>query len=941
MTKPKELGQVAFSAARQGSGEATDTLSILAIPHTAKPNDLLMSLSGSKHGLSRAEAEARLARHGPNEMPKAKPPSIINVFIHQFASPLIYILVAAAAFSILIQEWSDAIFIGVVLLVNAIIGTIQEFSAQRAAAALAQLVTTNCRVIRDSDTYEIDARELVPGDIVLLESGDSVPADIRLFASHDLEIDESLLTGESVAVAKNDMQLLPDDCALGDRVNMGFAGTLVNCGRGSGIVVGTGIHTELGTIAEAVLNKPAPKAPLMVRMEAFTQKVAIVVACATLVMAAVSLARGMPAGEIFMLAVALAVSAIPEGLPVALTVALAISMHRMTKRNVIVRRLVAVEALGSCTYIATDKTGTLTENKLTARRIVLPDNSQWEISGDSSTPEGSISPLSNTASIDSCDNGLIDRLCQSAVLANEAFLGHRDGGWVHYGDAVDVALLVMAHKLGTIRTEALTTNPELDTIPFESERQFSASLNDVSGVGYAFVKGAAEKLLPLCSHMAGSNRGEPPIQKGEPHQDPPIDSAKIEAQALALAKQGYRVIALAEGVVNSDQASSSFDEDQLHDLTLVGLVGMIDPLREEAKEAIAACHDAGVKVAMVTGDHPVTALSIAREATLAEGEQDIVTGPILKQAANDSTMDQQTSDASVFARVEPQQKLDIVESLQRNGHFVAVSGDGANDAPALRAAHVGVAMGKTGTDVARETAELVITDDNFASIVAGIEEGRIAYSNVRKVIFLLISTGAAEIMLFTIALITNLPLPLLAVQLLWLNLVTNGIQHVALAFEPGEGDELKHPPRDPQEPIFNRIMIERVVVSALVMGVMAFAIFQLLLNSGIAIDAARNSTLLLMVLFENVHVFNCRSENRSVFRHNLLRNPLLLFGTLTAQLIHIAAMYTPWLRDVLAVQPVSFDHWLELLLIALSLLIVMELHKWFRRRFVLKPFNSL
>ncbi|HEB28804.1 MAG TPA: HAD family hydrolase, partial [Porticoccus sp.] len=336
-----------------------------------------------------------------------------------------------------------------------------------------------------------------------------------------------------------------------------------------------------------------------------------------------------------------------------------------------------------------------------------------------------------------------------------------------------------------------------------------------------------------------------------------------------------------------------------------------------------------------TGDHPVTALSIAREATIADSEHDIVTGPELKKAANDAAVDQLTAEARVFARVEPQQKLDIVESLKRNGHFVAVSGDGANDAPALRAAHVGVAMGKQGTDVARETADLVITDDNFASIVAGIEEGRVAYANVRKVIFLLISTGAAEIVLFTLALMTNMPLPLLAVQLLWLNLVTNGIQDVALAFEPGEGNELKHPPRDPQEPIFNRIMVERVIVSALVMGVMAFVIFRALLDLGIDIDEARNSTLLLMVLFENVHVFNCRSETRSAFRHNLLRNPLLLFGTLTAQAIHIGAMYTPWLKDVLAVQPVSAEHWLELLALALSLLAVMELHKWFWRRFVL------
>ena len=920
-----------------------DQDSIMASPHCAEPEDLLATLSGSTHGLSQGEAENRLKIYGPNAMPKAKPPSIIQVFMHQFASPLIYILVAAAVFSIVIQEWSDALFIGAVLLVNAIIGTIQEFSAQRAAAALAQLVTTNCRVLRDGESYEIDARELVPGDIVLLESGDSVPADIRLLTCHDLEVDESLLTGESVAVTKNAGQPLEQDCALGDRVNMAFAGTLVNRGRGNGIVVGTATHTQLGLIAAAVLNKPSPKAPLMVRMEAFTHKVAIVVGCAALLMAAVSLARGMPPGEIFMLAVALAVSAIPEGLPVALTVALAISMHRMTKRNVIVRRLVAVEALGSCTYIATDKTGTLTENQLTVRRILLPDGSEWEVSGDSLMPEGSITPILPTT-IEQQNDTLIQRLCLTGVLVNEAFFGHRNDSWAHHGDAVDVALLVMAHKRGIVRPESLTTAPELATIPFESARQFSASLNLIEGVQHASVKGAIEKVLPLCSHMA------------IPGQDIPIDTTKLEAQSIALANQGCRVIALASGPITSSPITPSpstnnpsviegadelvFDEKQLTGLTLIGLVGIIDPLRPEAKTAIATCQEAGVKVAMVTGDHPLTALSIAKEATLPASERHVITGPKLAQAITPDAVDQLTVDAQVFARVEPQQKLDIVESLQRNGHFVAVSGDGANDAPALRAAHVGVAMGKTGTDVARETAELVITDDNFASIVAGIEEGRIAYANVRKVIFLLISTGAAEIVLFTLALITNLPLPLLAVQLLWLNLVTNGFQHVALAFEPGEGDELKHRPRDPQEPIFNRIMVERVIVAALVMGVTAFVLFQTLHNMGMDIDEARNSTLLLMVLFENVHVFNCRSETRSTFRHNLMRNPILLFGTLTAQLIHIGAMYTPWLKDVLAVQPVSPEHWLELLILALSLLVVMELHKWFRRQFSLKPSNT-
>jgi magnesium-transporting ATPase (P-type) len=411
-----------------------------------------------------------------------------------------------------------------------------------------------------------------------------------------------------------------------------------------------------------------------------------------------------------------------------------------------------------------------------------------------------------------------------------------------------------------------------------------------------------------------------------------LDSAAVEAQAKTLAGEGYRVIAMAYGDVEVTEGEE-FSHADLKNLTLIGLVGLIDPLRPEAKSAVAKCRAAGIQVAMVTGDHPITAFTIARELDLLEDESQVVTGAQLKAAASEKEIDQMTRGATVFARVEPKQKLDIVHSLQRNGHYVAVSGDGANDAPALRAAQVGVAMGKSGTDVARETADIIVTDDNFESIVDGVEEGRIAYANVRKVIFLLISTGAAELVLFVLSMITALPLPLLAVQLLWLNLVTNGIQDIALAFEPGEGGELRQPPRPPQEAIFNRIMLERVIISAIVIGVVAFGLFKYLLDQGFSLEQARNSTLLLMVLFENVHVFNSRSETLSVFRHNPLRNKLLLGGTIVAQLVHIGAMYTPWLGDVLGASPVSFSQWLTLLGLALSVLVVMELHKWFRSRF--------
>jgi len=888
-------------------------------PYALSSKAVLAALGSSFYGLTKNEVAAQFEKCGKNALPQAKMPGIGIVFLSQFASPLIYVLVAATVLSLLIKEWSDAAFISAVLIINAIIGTIQEYSAQRTAAALKELVRTRCKVLRDGDTYEINAEELVPGDIVLLKSGDKIPADMRLLTSHDLEVDESLLTGESLPVLKDSNTILAADIALGDRINMLFTGTLVGRGRAQGVVVSTALDTVLGRIASDVLLKPSPKAPLQVRMDIFTHRVAIFVGIAALIMFVVAVMHGTPLGEVFLLAVALAVSVIPEGLPVALTVALAIGMRKMVRRNVIVRRLVAVEALGSCTFIATDKTGTLTVNQLTARCITFPDGEQWEVSGEGIASDGAI--LTPRGVPTEKEHKLLERLCQVAVLTNEGFIGHSNSGWSCEGDAVDVAFLIMAHKVGISKVEATNTFPETDIIPYESERQFSASLNEMDGMQCAFVKGALERLLPMCTTMA------------TPGQNIAMQQTRIEQQAHEMAVSGYRVLALASGKIHLN-AGELFTEEHLHGLTLIGLVGIIDPLRSGAKSSIRACRQAGIEVAMITGDHPDTAFAIARELEMVEHAEHVVTGPELKRAFDSGEIDPLTRNARVFARVGPRQKLDIVQSLQRNGHFVAVSGDGANDAPALRTAQVGVTMGKSGTDVARETADLILTDDRFSSIVAGIEEGRIAYANVRKVIFLLISTGAAELVLFTLALMAGLPLPLIAVQLLWLNLVTNGIQDVALAFEPGEGDELSQPPRSPNEPIFNRLMVERVISSALVIGTVAFVVFQWLITRGFSLEEARNGTLLLMVLFENVHVFNCRSEVRSVFQHNPLRNPILLIGTATAQLVHIGAMYTPWISEVLHIQPISLEHWLELLGLALSVLVVMEFHKAIRRRFV-------
>ncbi|UOD50034.1 cation-translocating P-type ATPase [Orrella daihaiensis] len=894
---------------------------LLTSAHTESIQAILDKVESSPLGLDESVAQARQKTFGPNQLPEAVSPSIVSIFIRQFKSPLIYVLLLAGVISLAIEAFSDAAFIFVVLLINAGIGLFQEYRAEQSAQALKSLAAGHALVLRGGEVFDVDARILVPGDIVLVESGAKVPADLRLIDSHDLSVDESVLTGESAVAHKDATLSLTAETPLADRDNMLFAGSLVNTGRGRGVVTATGLNTELGKIATSVLGRVATKAPLIVRMEKFTHRITIVTGLVCVLLVGISVTQGASLTSMLLLAVALAVSAIPEGLPVALTVALSVGMERMAKRGVIVRRLVAVEALGSCTYIASDKTGTLTVNQLTVRQIQFPEQDQWGVSGEGLEPEGEIRA---TTSLDQASADLlVSNLAQTMTLPNEAVLSQRDGQWEGHGDSVDLALLVFAHKAGVSPTQCLNKCPEFAMIPYESERQFAASLNLVDGQLKVFVKGSLERLLPMCNTMRCAD--------GEKD----IDPQTITQQAFNLAARGYRVLAAANGLLDIEvnaNASHELTTEQLQGLCFVGLVAMSDPPRPEAAMAVANCRAAGITVAMVTGDHPQTALAIAREVGFADKPNEVVTGTQLQEAvsAGQDQFDVLCRGARVFARVEPQQKLQIVESLQRQGHFVAVTGDGANDAPALRAAQVGVAMGMRGTDVAKETSDIVITDDNFSSIVAGIEQGRLAYANVRKVIFLLISTGAAEVILFALALMAGLPLPLLAVQLLWLNLVTNGIQDIALAFEPTEGNELRQPPRPPNQGVFDKVMLQRMLLSAIAMGTVAFGTYYWLLKAGWSVEGARNLVLLLMVMFENLHAFNSRSETQSVFTMNPLKNKLLLFSVIAAQLLHVGAIYTPGLNEVLGLQAINWQEWAAMLVIALSLVLVNEAYKVWR-----------
>jgi Ca2+-transporting ATPase len=866
---------------------------------------------GHQQGITSGDAAARLLESGPNELPERKPPGLLRIFLSQFISPFIYVLFAAAVISYALGQTINSFFIFVVLLINALIGTIQEYSAEQAAAALRKMVPFRTTVVRDGKAVIINTADIVPGDYVLLVSGDRVPADIRIDTAQDLLVDESMLTGESMATVKDGSVRMPDDAPLSDRSDVCFAGTVIMSGRGEGAVFATGAETEIGKIAADFGAEDAVKPPLLQRIEAFTLRITYGILALVALILLITVIRGDDLAAVFMLGVALAVSAIPEGLPAAMTVALAIGMRRMAHHHVIIRRLLAVESLGSCTYIASDKTGTLTVNEMTVRRIVLPEGSAFDISGEGLDLHGRVTPPPGDE-----QQRRLDLLCHAGLLANEAELEQGKDGWTGQGDGVDVALLVLARKFGLQYEHERSVCQQLGSIPYESANAYSASVNRYAGGYEIFLKGSVERLLAMCSCA---------------HGEDPDAFQRIEEQANALAKSGYRVLALARRRVEIVPAEL---DEFLNDLEFIGMVGMIDPLRPEAITAVQSCKEARVKVAMITGDHPQTARALALQLGLADESMQPVTGPQIREASasGSAAMRRLVNSTRVFARIEPHQKKQIVEQLIEEGEFVAVTGDGVNDAPALSQAHVGIAMGMRGTDVARESADIIIADDNFSSIVEGIKQGRIVYSNIRKVIFLLISTGAAEITLILFSLMLGLPLPLFPLQLLWLNLVTNGVQHIALVMEAEEGHELKRPPRAPNEPIFNRLMIERVLVNAVVMGCLAFAVFTWQLNNGATESAARNMTLLLMVLFENVHVLNSRSETLSVFRQGVFSNRFLVVAILCAQAIHIGAMYTPGLREILQVEPVTLNQWMQLLLIALMLIVVDELHKYWHAR---------
>ena len=884
--------------------------------HSLEEEAVFQELRSRPDGLNDEEAVERLRFYGPNSLPVKAPPTVWAVLLHQVLNPLIFILLAAAVASAAIGEGTDAVFILIVIALNSGLGAYQEYQAEKSASSLQRLLKIKARVRRSGQERQIPSEEVVPGDIVLLESGNKSPADLRLLQARNLAADESFLTGESVAAEKQTGRL-PEDAGVSDRTNMIFAGSTITSGRGLGIVVGTAAETQVGIIAEIVTQSESGKPPLVLRMERFVKHISILVLAISVGIAVLLRYQGYDAAAIFFFVVALAVSAIPEGLPVALTVALSIATKRMSERNVIVRKLTAVESLGSCTVIASDKTGTLTVNQQTAREIVFPDGQTFVLSGEGYNGEGGIE-TEEGAEVSRTELERLQKIAEYAILSNEASLDKEEDGWKHHGDAMDVAFLAMGWKLDMNPAQVRERFKIEKEIPYESERKFSAVFYETEGKSHAAAKGAVETILDFCTRM---------YQNGDPVD---LDRNGIEQKAEAMAEKGLRVLGVAGGETSTAGFEGEGSESELSELFFHGLVGFIDPLRPEAAESIQRCKAAGIKVIMITGDHPSTAGAIASELGLSNTRAPVVTGMELSEAGTPDSpaFEKRVSSSHVFARVSPSQKLEIVNVLIRQGEFVAVTGDGVNDAPALRRANIGVAMG-SGTDVAKEVASMIVTDDNFASIVAGIEEGRFAYDNVRKVIYLLISTGAAEVAMFIASVLAGLPIPLLAVQLLWLNLVTNGIQDVALAFEGGEPGAMKRKPRTPEEKIFDRHMIGQTLVSGLAIGALAFAFWYWMIKVQTLQEAsARNIILLLMVLLQNVHVFNCRSEKVSAFMIPLQRNFILVFGVLAAQGIHILSMNAPFMQGILGTEPVHFNQWLIALALALIVLVVMEMFKW-------------
>jgi cation-transporting P-type ATPase F len=874
----------------------------------------------ANHGLSSAEVAERERRFGQNALTAKKGQGPLVRFLLQFHAPLVYVLLVATAVTAALGEWIDSGVIFAVVLVNSVVGFVQEKKALDAIAALAERMASEAVVVRDGKRQRVPARTLVPGDVVLLESGDRVPADIRLVHAREVRIDESALTGESVASEKVS-GALPEDTQLADRENMAYSSTFVAQGKARGVVVATGDQTEIGRINEMIATADQLATPLTKKIAQFSRILLVAILALATIAFAIGIARGNSGEDMFMASVALAVGAIPEGLPAAVTIILAIGVGRMARRSALIRRLPAVETLGSTTVICSDKTGTLTQNQMTVLRVATVDGG-YEVSGSGYEPEGTIS--ANDGAPDPEQSNALRECLRAGLLCNDARLERVEdgGGWKVQGDPTEAALLVVAEKAGLSPSD----DDRVDTVPFESEHQYMATLHDQDGGGrVAYIKGSIERLLPRCKDALDA-RGERVA----------FDAEAVERTAEAMANDALRVLFLArvERPASEDRLER---KDVERDLTFLGVQGMIDPPRQEAIDSVLACRNAGISVKMITGDHAATAAAIAARIGLTDDvAAQVVTGRELDGMA-DAELSRRLDRVAVFARVAPEHKLRIVRALQSAGHVVAMTGDGVNDGPALKQADIGVAMGRSGTDVAKESADMVLTNDDFASIAAAVEEGRGVFDNLWKFIVWTIPTNLGQGLVILTALAIGVALPIMPLQILWINMTTALFLGMTLAFEPKEKDVMTRAPRDPKQPLLSGDLIKRTLLVALIMLGGAFGLYELELARGATAEAARTVATNVFVTVQAFYLLSCRSLLQSVFAIGFFTNRAVLVGIAAMFLLQLGFTYLAPMNTVFGSAPIDLMAWLRVLGVGLLAFVVVGVEKSIRARSARSP----
>ncbi|HEY4476679.1 MAG TPA: HAD-IC family P-type ATPase [Candidatus Paceibacterota bacterium] len=868
---------------------------------------ILSELRSHERGLTKEEAASRLRDFGPNKLPESKTAGLGIIFFRQFRSPLIYILFVAAGIIFALGETIDASIIFVVLIFNAVVGTIQEGRAQNVLAALKNFAETTAAVWRDARELVIPDTEVVPGDIIVLQEGEKVPADARIIFANTLKIDEASLTGESEPVMKVDV-VRPTD-----KKNMVFKGTHVLSGNGTAVVVATGKKTEIGQIAEKISTIDT-EIPLKVNIRYLSRAIIIIVGIINVGLITLGVFSGKPLKEMFTTAVALSVSVIPEGLPIVMTLVLATGVRRMSKRNVLIKRLQAVEALGQTEVIAVDKTGTLTNNEMVIQRVYVAGKS-FEITGSGygakgeATFEGKIiDPLNHPELLFS---GKIAAFCANAKLS----FVEESGNWKIAGDPTEAAMLVFSEKIGFQREALEREAPKIFELPFDYKRKYHATVWAVEKKNFLVVVGAPEKVLELCKHTWHEDRIES-FNKDKREE--------LETVFHKLAQGGFRVVAYA---INRD-SSRSLDPNAMPPLTFVGFFGMHDALRPEIKEAMARVRAANMDVVMITGDHSLTARAIAKEAKIWQEGDSVIAGEEI-ESMSDQELAKKLARTSVFARVTPEHKLRIIQAYRQAGKIVAMTGDGVNDAPSLVAADLGVAMGKIGTEVAKEASDIILLDDNFSSIVAAAEEGRGIYKTIKKVILYLFSTSVGEVLVITGALVLGYPLPLLAAQIIWLNLVTDGFLDVALAMEPQEGNLMRGKFERPKKWLVDGLMTQRMILMSLPMAIGTLYLFGKYFETDLA--KAWTISLTLLAVFQWFNAWNCRSESRSIFQMNPFSNRFLVGATAIIITLQLAALHLPFLQRILHTTPLSLNEWLTIIPIAASIILIEEIRKFFYR----------